>query len=146
MVPGGLVDQPAVFDARKINARAADVTATQRGYAYSKSLQPWVDKRDLLQRFREANVARCTTAYHPIGDWNPLEWGAAAAGELGELLNMLKKMRLGKPIQKIDIAREIADTITYLDLLAFVFDINIEQALVEKFNLVSDRVGSDVKL
>ena len=101
-------------------------------------------------RFREANVARCIK-WHPNGieSWSASDWVAAATGELGEAAGVIKMMnreRDGLPGNKIKptkemLAKELADVITYVDLLAAREGIDLAEALVQKFNEVSERVG-----
>lgn len=95
---------------------------------------------------RNANVTRCEVSFHPCDDWTPSDWMTAAAGELGEAANLIKKRRRGEDIETEAIAHEIADTVIYLDLLAARLGINLGAAIVEKFNIVSVRVGSEVRL
>jgi NTP pyrophosphatase (non-canonical NTP hydrolase) len=44
------------------------------------------------------------------------------------------------------IAQELADTVLYADLLAARLGINLGEAIRDKFNIVSERMGSDIKL
>lgn len=100
--------------------------------------------------FRAANVARCIK-WHPQGidSWSPSDWLTAVTGELGELASLLKmrnRERDGLPGNKFSpthkqIADELADVLTYLDLLAAVLSVDLGHAAVEKFNEVSERVG-----
>jgi NTP pyrophosphatase (non-canonical NTP hydrolase) len=100
--------------------------------------------------FRAANLARCLK-WHPqgIGSWSPPDWLTAVTGELGELASLLKmrnRERDGLPGNKFSptdkqIADELADVLTYLDLLAAALDVDLGRATVEKFNEVSARVG-----
>jgi NTP pyrophosphatase (non-canonical NTP hydrolase) len=93
-----------------------------------------------------ANIGRCNESFRPINDWTPLEWGGALAGETGELCNFLKKIRRGEKIKKKKVAHELADVIAYADLLASALDINLEEAVREKFNLVSKKKKSKYRL
>jgi len=96
---------------------------------------------------RKANVERCENSYkHSINDWSPADWALATTGELGELCNLLKKVKRGEKIDPEEIAKEFADTAIYLDLFAARCGVDLEKALRNKFNEVSDRVGSEVKL
>ena len=105
--------------------------------------------------FRAANVRRCVK-WHPEGikSWSPADWLTAVTGELGELASLLKmrnRERDGLPGNKFSptdkqIADELADVITYLDLLAAALDVDLETAVIEKFNEVSERVGFDDRL
>ena len=104
--------------------------------------------KDLLtfDKLREVNHARCVQDIRPIESWTPLEWGGALAGETGELCNLLKKLRRGEKIKKSDMAHELADIITYADLVAIALDIDLGEAVREKFNIVSKRWKSKYRL
>ena len=103
-----------------------------------------------FDEFRAANVARCDK-WHPQGitSWSPSDWLTAVTGELGELASLLKmrnRERDGLPGNKFSptdkqIADELADVVTYLDLLASVLGVDLGRAVAEKFNEVSVRVG-----
>lgn len=92
-------------------------------------------------------------------DWSPAEWGNAFAGECGELCNYLKKiLRHDMGIRQLAIkegseyenpavrqalidkaAKEIADSFLYLNIIADELNIDMYQAIVQKFNEVSER-------
>jgi len=108
---------------------------------------------------RAANIARLPLFKNSKGviahakpdgsDWTPAEWLEAVIGELGEYANERKKYRRGdRTLEEFNILarKELADVLIYLDLLAFQLGIDLGEAIVEKFNEVSDRVGCDVKL
>ena len=97
-------------------------------------------------QLRDQNVLRTQREFHPVDDWSPTGWASAAAGELREACNLIKKLRRGEPIPLRDIADEIADTVIYLDLLAARLGIDLDKAITEKFNRTSDNLGSKVKL
>lgn len=106
-----------------------------------------------FQRFQTANDTRQKHFTNSEGEsftpYTGLELAGAAAGELGELANLVKKVRRGdKSLAEARgaIGKEIADTITYLSLLATFHGINLEAAVIQKFNEVSDRVSSPVRL
>ena len=99
-----------------------------------------------FDKLRKTNYTRCVKDIRAIDSWTPLEWGGALAGETGELCNLLKKMRRGEAIDPKAIAYELADIITYADLVAAALKINLGKAVVEKFNIVSDRWSSNYKL
>lgn len=82
-------------------------------------------------------------------DWSPAQWLQAVVGELGEYANQRKKYERGD----IDLetftqlaTHELADVVTYLDILAYQLGIDLGRATVEKFNIVSERVGCNVRL
>ena len=125
-----------------------------------------------FKKFSEANLQRCNESFRPIQEWSPNDWATAMAGECGEACNVAKKMRrlfekpevaqyyrMIKPLKyshkeeisqyeylRGELARELADVITYVDLFATRMGINLEDALISKFNEVSDRVYSTIKL
>ena len=99
-----------------------------------------------FRRLRQANVTRCTKSYHSVNDWSPTDWACAAAGEMGELCNLIKKLRRGENVPKQDVAGEIADTIIYLDLLAARLGIDLTEAVINKFNETSQRRRSEIEL
>jgi NTP pyrophosphatase (non-canonical NTP hydrolase) len=108
-------------------------------------------KKELtFNEFSRITRERCEKDIRPIKSWTALEYCGAAAGELGEMANIVKKIRRGT--KKLDaksrkeVAHEIADTISYLELVAASLDIDIEPALIEKFNLVSKKWGSKYRL
>lgn len=99
-----------------------------------------------FEELRDANTDRCERSFHPVDAWSATDWMTAACGELGEAANLIKKRRRGEDIATRDIAHEIADTVIYLDLLAARLGIDLESAIREKFNIVSERVGSSITL
>lgn len=104
-----------------------------------------------LQR---TNRSRVPKFGHTLEEWSPMEWACAAAGEMGELCNALKKQarqedpaRPGydvsgkkRPTMR-DVADEIADVVIYLDLLASKLGIDMQEAVRGKWNEVSARLG-----
>lgn len=96
-------------------------------------------------------------------DWTLSEWVNAAVGEHGEMTelfliaaitksfglvtNMAKKIRRGDhtlDVLRPLIAKEIGDIVAYCDLLAFRAGIDLGEAVMLKFNEVSQRIGCDV--
>lgn len=105
--------------------------------------------------FRQANRKRCIK-WHPEGihSWSASDWLTAVTGELGELSSLIKmknRERDGLPGNKFSptkqqIAEEVADVVTYIDLLAEYYGIDLDDALIKKFNEVSDRLGLPDKI
>lgn len=113
----------------------------------------------LLSALRDANVSRLPQFKNSKGgpahsepdgsDWSPAQWLQAVIGELGEYANFRKKFERGDITEEeflIEARKELADVVTYLDILAFRLGIDLGEAIIEKFNRVSERVGSDVRL
>lgn len=98
-----------------------------------------------FSRLRQQNVSRCVEQYHPIEDYSLNDWLACVSEEFGEVARLCKRLRSGELSEdenRTKLGHEIADTITYLDLLAARAGIDLERATVEKFNIVSQRTGS----
>jgi NTP pyrophosphatase (non-canonical NTP hydrolase) len=111
---------------------------------------------DLL---RQANTTRLPTFKNSKGepahsesdgsDWSLAEWSNAVLGELGEAANLIKKIQRGDislEEARKDLGREFADVTVYLDILAFRAGVDLGEAVIAKFNEVSIRVGSPVRL
>ena len=99
-----------------------------------------------LEELRQANLKRSEETFHSIDSWSLTDWACAAAGEMGEACNLIKKRRRGEDINTEDIADEIADTLIYLDLLSSRLGEELSVAVRRKFNVVSERTGSNVFL
>jgi hypothetical protein len=122
-----------------------------------------------LQTLRHANRLRLPEFKNNLGgaahsqadgsDWAPEMWLCAVMGELGELANLYKKFVRGDVTEleyRREATKEFADILTYLDIAAMrAFDrpgyphedgINLSRATVDKFNEVSRRVSSSVRL
>lgn len=105
---------------------------------------------------RIANVERGRISFPESLDWSEADWMLALTGELGELANCLKKIKRGltpsavargkKIPTKQDVAKELGDVQSYLDKLAHHLGIDLGQATRDKFNEISDEIGSGVKL
>jgi len=84
-----------------------------------------------------------------LATWTIADWIVATVGELGEFANLYKKVTRGDLTfeeAKEELANELADVQTYLDLLAARCEINLGEATIKKFNEVSVRVGAPVEL
>lgn len=111
-----------------------------------------------FRELRVANVERCEQVFHKLHDWSPTDWACAMAGEAGETCNTVKKLRrLDGADSSADMAehrvelymqigRELADTVIYCDLLAARLGLDLGDFVRSKFNEVSAKRGSSVKL
>lgn len=107
--------------------------------------------KDLLKKLREANKIR------------QIEWtggrnvslsyrGNELAGETGEACNVVKKLEreiLGWPgsrTTKEELGKELADVVICADLIAMDMGIDLGDAIVQKFNYTSEKVGLQTKL
>jgi len=122
-----------------------------------------------LNTLRDANKARLPQFKNKHGefahskpdgsDWSPAQWLQAVIGELGEYANLRKKFERGDiTLEEFALlgGKELADVQVYLSLLALRcldYDgvahptgIDLSQATIDKFNEVSERVGSNVRI
>ncbi len=103
-----------------------------------------------IKKLQKSCVDRCNNDIRPLEEWSPLEWGGSLAGEVGELCNMLKKVRRGTmkltKVNRKKIAEEIADVLSYLPLVAESVGVDMEEAVIDKFNKVSKKWQSKARL
>lgn len=104
-----------------------------------------------FEELRHTNLNRCNLSFFPIDTWSEADWGVAIAGEVGEACNFIKKRRRlrysgDSAISVHGVANELADVVIYADLLCSRMGVRLEDAVSRKFNEVSDRVGSDLKI
>lgn len=102
-----------------------------------------------LKQLREQNVSRAKRWHSDADPWSLADWSNAMCGETGEAANIVKKIRRNETsigssyntpktkelIPKL--AEELADIVIYADLLADQAGINLENAIIDKFNKVS---------
>lgn len=80
-------------------------------------------------------------------DWTPAQWLQAIIGELGEYANNRKKFERGDLTEeefKQEAAKELADVVIYLDILAFRLGIDLGKATISKWNETSLKIGADI--
>ncbi len=108
-----------------------------------------------LKDFSVFNRRRCESPKgfnHKMSSWSLSDWFTATMGELGEAANIAKKLnrvRDGIPGNgditpdelRQALADELADTFIYLDLTAQSEGIDLEAAVIEKFNKTSAKIG-----
>lgn len=122
---------------------------------------------DVLKELKKVNEKRSLEGFGvKLSDWALSRWGNAVAGETGELCNIIKKVERGdfhkRPENasdnteynnayaaaqyRVEIGKEAADIVIYLDLLCTREGIDLGAEIVKKFNEVSDRVNCAVKI
>ncbi len=106
----------------------------------------------------DANRQRCKRWHDADTEpWTGADWSNAMCGEAGEAANVVKKLRRhetrtspqGGPDEaalRAALGHEIADTILYALLLGDHYAIDVVEALIDKFNLVSERQGFPERL
>lgn len=107
-----------------------------------------------LQTFRATNVDRAINGFNCYQNQPLTYWTTALAGEVGELCNMIKKLQRvenggidgGSSYKASDITKkmlqeEIGGIAIYLDLLASLLDIELEEAIQSTFNNKSEQLN-----
>lgn len=100
---------------------------------------------------RAANIAR-NKLWNPDSTITPSFRGNELAGETGEACNVIKKLdreRLGlkgSRATKGQLAEELADIIICVDLIAMDYDIDMHEAVQDKFNKTSRERDLPVQL
>jgi NTP pyrophosphatase (non-canonical NTP hydrolase) len=112
-----------------------------------------------FQTLRDANLARLPLFKNRKGepahsepdgsDWALSAWCNAVCGELGEAANLIKKIERGDftlDEARDALGKELADVMTYLDILAYRAGVDLGAATVAKWNEVSERVGCGLSI
>jgi NTP pyrophosphatase (non-canonical NTP hydrolase) len=105
-----------------------------------------------LAEFRKINTQRAVEGFKTYENVPLSFWGCAIAGEVGELCNIIKKLDrvqfggidAGNSYKAADVTPEmIKDEIggiaIYLDLLASLFKLSLEDSIIETFNSKSEQ-------
>lgn len=104
-----------------------------------------------MNTLREANLAR-------QAEWDPDDQitlsyrGNEMAGEVGEACNVIKKLERermgirGSRDTVAHLAEELADVIICADLIASAAGIDLDQAVRDKFNATSEKVGLKTRM
>lgn len=97
--------------------------------------------------FQAINRKRCEEKFHPLSAWLPGGWPLAICGEAGELANIAKKVVRGDfslGDKREEMVKDLADVITYCDLMLSALGVRTVDALYSKFEEVSARVGFEM--
>jgi hypothetical protein len=107
-----------------------------------------------IRDFSAANKARSDKEFPSCADWPLVNWMNAAHGELGEASNVLKKMLRGdygpngerSPEFLAAFGKELHDALAYIDLAATCAGLSLETVTIQKWNEVSERIGSSMRI
>ena len=111
-----------------------------------------------IDKLVEINVKRTNEACIPLDDWTLSEWALGIGEEAGEVLGVCKKLRRMEcginfkkdPQSKEEYMKklegELADVVLYTCLVSAKANIDLSKAIVDKFNEVSDRLNTNIKL
>ena len=126
-----------------------------------------------LQELQDANEHRRLSWHGEQDDWSSADWGNATHGEIGELIeavgnllavsqhmglasDLIKKLRRhesgyankerSEEKLKKAVAKELADVVTYVSLLSNYLRIDLSEAVIAKFNEVSEKRGFPERL
>lgn len=106
---------------------------------------------DTLTDLRNANRIR-QAEWDPTSSLDLTFRGCELAGEMGEALNLVKKLereRRGLPGSRAslsDLEEELADILICVDLIAGDLDIDLSRAVRAKFNKTSAKVGLSTRM
>jgi NTP pyrophosphatase (non-canonical NTP hydrolase) len=114
-----------------------------------KKMKMIYDNEMTFDDFQQRNEDRCKTAFLSCADWSLNDWLTALGGEVGEAMNIAKKIRRGDYVGDhaaascalSELAKEIADVIIYADLIMTELGRNTGQEVQRKFDEVSKRVS-----
>ncbi len=84
-----------------------------------------------------------------VTDWSITQWLGALTGEVGEFAGWNKSFDRGDITYEEfveEAGKELADIQSYLVLLAERIGVSLEDVTREKFNSISDKIGSNIKL
>src|ERR1700681_546745 len=102
---------------------------------------------------REANVTRLLELKDSKGEkareLSTPAWCMAALAKFGLVANLLHQVDRGTyEIEDIrqELANELADCVTYLDILAYKAGVDLGEATARKWNATSKRSGSDLRI
>jgi NTP pyrophosphatase (non-canonical NTP hydrolase) len=104
-----------------------------------------------FKALRIANIAR-EKEWDPLKRITLLYRGNELAGEVGEACNVIKKLERerieirGTRINLIDLADELADIIICADLVAMQEGIDMEEAVINKFNKTSEKYNIKTRM
>lgn len=133
------------------NRRALDAAAQAHPSPVQREPSEGEVAQDILPNLRSANLAR-QAAWCPDQVPDLSFRGNELAGETGEVCNVIKKLereRLGwrgSRDTKEHLAEELADVVICADLCALSAGIDLNEAVVAKFNATSEKVGLPQRL
>lgn len=108
-----------------------------------------------FDELRVANIERQPVFKNAKGElahcetWGLAQWSNATLGELGEAANLIKKIERGDfTVDEVrqHLGGEFGDVLSYLDLLAYAAGIDLGEAVLQKWNEVSERIGYEGRL
>jgi NTP pyrophosphatase (non-canonical NTP hydrolase) len=92
-----------------------------------------------FRELQDACEARTPCFPETANNWSFLERAGALCGEAGELANFAKKHRRDGLECEQEMAKELADIVTYATIFATRLGVDIGEAVRDKFNEVSQR-------
>lgn len=106
----------------------------------------------------QLNRQRCDR-WHAGVLWTGADWSNSMCGEAGEAANVVKKLRRHETLDATQsyntppvkdlmgmLCGEVADVVLYCDLLAHHYGIDLETAIISKFNKVSQATGAPERM
>jgi NTP pyrophosphatase (non-canonical NTP hydrolase) len=98
-----------------------------------------------IKNWQLLNSLRSKECFPQCNEWSLADWGNAMAVETGEACNIIKKMSRDSVDLKEELGKELADIVAYVALLANAANIDLEKAMIDKFDEVSIKLGSNYR-
>ena len=136
------------FKLQEYGSRAQLLSCWKAAQAAAKDeMKDFISHNLTFYQLSEGNRQRQRTVFRQTLEWTPADWITAITGELGEAANFIKKKKRGDgDLGILDIVKELADVIVYTDILIQFYNYDTGAVVASKFDEISERVGSDVKL
>lgn len=99
-----------------------------------------------LTEFAAINKKRSNELYDTLQVCKTADLVVSLCEEVGEIAGFVKKAQRDKKNYRKEIGKEIADVFMYLDLLCTLDGYDFGQLIVDKFNEVSRRKNSQIKI
>ena len=92
--------------------------------------------------FHELNQRRSAECYNDDG-WTPNDWWTATDAARGKVSDVITDQKRGIQVRHAEylLSRGLADTLTFLFLLAAAVNVDLEHESITKFNAVSAKLG-----
>lgn len=158
--PFGPNDEPVFMRVDRKTAIAMQKKVTEdSGHTYASDEQAledfktvhWASSYKSELTFKDLRVANRLreSLFANDDEWAIGDWVTAVLGELGEAANFLKKVKRGDfTLDQVrpSIADELADVMTYFDVLADKLGIDLAEATISKWNRISEKIGTTLRL
>ena len=102
-----------------------------------------------FREFSQANAVRCVDSFHPLDQMTAAEWVCCLLAESGKASGRIRSLARGEltsPEAVRLILGDVADLVTYADLICTYYGRSLGDVVAEKFNQKSAEIESAVML